>query len=159
MQRRGGDCRVAHRDADLIEREDDVACGVDGASASALLLIDRDTAPIRHVETERLGKMVVRFGTKRRIDGVEAELRAVAKVNYRATTGAIEAQGRSFFHADTVAFEKGAVVGADIDCTRREYGNVFGICSQEQGFSDAPRIGADNTDSLVPASKPSQTGQ
>lgn len=61
MQRGSGDGCMAHRDANLVERVNDVARGVDPLPARALLLIDRDAAAITELDAERLRQLVVRI--------------------------------------------------------------------------------------------------
>src|SRR3546814_4694188 len=69
-----GDRRVAHRDADLIERHNDIARRIDAGDARALLGIDDDATIVAQIDAELARERIVAVRPECRINGIEVQL-------------------------------------------------------------------------------------
>src|SRR3546814_9055350 len=78
-----GDRRVAHRDADLIERHNDIARRIDAGDARALLGIDDDATIVAQIDAELARERIVAVRPECRINGIEVQLGAVDRKSTR----------------------------------------------------------------------------
>src|SRR3546814_8647723 len=68
-----GDRRVAHRDADLIERHNDIARRIDAGDARALLGIDDDATIVAQIDAELAREQIGR---------ATSELQSLMRISY-----------------------------------------------------------------------------
>ena len=107
VQRGCGDRRMAHRDADLVQRVHDVAGRIDALAARALLLIDRDTAAVAHAKPKRLRKRIFRVRAESGVHRVKAQPRAVLQARGYAVLAEVESFECTLLDPDAGAAQKG----------------------------------------------------
>ena len=143
-----GDRRVAHRDADLIERHNDIARRIDAGDARALLGIDDDATIVAQIDAELARERIVAVRPECRINGIEVQLGAVGQVERNTVVRKVHPGQRLRCNCDPGRRERRAIVGTKVDRLLRNKRDPFREGAQEQRFGNAVRVRADHPNRL-----------